>query len=115
MIMLPVYQKQEIPSLHPITEDTSIWDVIMLFYKDAGWSGSTHLDVRRIVVNPANWMEMSAHFADEARRTGNGEFFFMNYGPSANADVPFGEVWLLEGCFKKEVNVSNLLERSGKQ
>lgn len=85
------------PKSTPAGEMTAEEYVVSL-YEALGWDKQSDLDPKKIIMNPDHWRDIAdaLNRSEEGRTAG---FVWMNYGPSADAAVPYGKIEIEDGAF----------------
>jgi hypothetical protein len=70
---------------------------LLNFYVALGWDRKQPLNVRKVVINYNQAMELSEKIQSKEESQNAAGLFYLNYGPSPNEDIPYGKVKLYDG------------------
>lgn len=101
----------DFPKVDPVAE-SGPENYILSLYRSLGWNGESKLDPKKILLNPEHWQDICNEFNRSSDGVTAG-LAWMNYGPSSNANIPYGKVEIEEGAF--ELNSPSLLTDEIKQ
>ena len=76
---------------------------LVALYESLGWTRGTELDPAGVTVNERRWLEVCDEY-NKLPGPGIGGAFWMNVGPSASADVPYGSIDVAEGAFERPLD-----------
>lgn len=85
------------PNLPPIQE-TNAEEYVVGLYQALGWNQESELDPQKIKINPEHWKDI----CDKLNQSAEGlaaSYLWMNFGPSADAKVPYGKIEIEDGAF----------------
>ena len=77
----------------PVTEEYSV-TFILDFYESLGWQKDIPINPTNIIINTDQWLEICNHFKTEDGV--NNKYLWMNVGPSADANIPYGKVKIID-------------------
>lgn len=92
-------RREDYPDIGPVME-MGPEGYLAALYERLGWEPGTELDPMKITINETQWLEICQSF-NEYPTNGIPGYLWMNMGPSADPDVPYGVVQIEEGAFKE--------------
>lgn len=93
-------QQVPFPEMDFATEQNAA-EILISFYQDLGWNLRDTIDPKLIEINDQQWKDICDRFNALSREAGEvpAGFVWMNSGPSASADVPYGQVRIESRAF----------------
>ena len=82
------------------TGEMTAEEYVVSLYEALGWDRQSDLDPKKVVMNPDHWRDVAdALNRSEEGRTAGFVWTWLNYGPSADAAVPYGKIEIEDGAF----------------
>ena len=105
-------QQVPFPEMDFATEQNAA-EILISFYQDLGWNLRDTIDPKLIEINDQQWKDICDRFNALPREAGEvpAGFVWMNSGPSASADVPYGQVRIEARAFERLQEAPTAAER----
>lgn len=100
-------KQENYPDLGSVA-DMGAQEYLVALYKGLGWDGQSALDPRKIAINQQRWLDVCNEY-NQLPGPGIGGYFWMNYGPSESADLPYNSVKIEPGAFG-ELDMDKVME-----
>lgn len=92
-------KKIDFPKMKEITKE-NVADYMTDLYRTIGWDGKCEVNPTQICINKSRWGEICKAYS-ETEVSGAG-LVWMNWGPTADEEVPYGKIIINSGAFLKE-------------
>ena len=90
----------DFPELMPVA-DLGPEEYLVSLYEQLGWERGAELEPTNVTINERRWLDICGEY-NKLPGKEIGGFFWMNYGPAASKDVPYGKIVIDEGAFNRD-------------